>query len=339
MRAPSLLFVVSLFAACGGGGSIRSFKPITGAPRVVRALSFDANGGVMVVGGSSMASLQIQRPAGPRDPAWQVAANVPVSTSVEGRLFSQGKDRWAAIGASVYHLDDTASFKWSQVPVPMGALQILGVDATGAVYASQPQSVVRWAPGDASWTPLPDSASAIGVDSVVASDGTLYGTWLSAGVLRVTRQGTTKAVDCSTPDLGGCNTRLAYLTLDGADNLYFLLCPFTLDGRWAYELPKGASAPKRLAPLPAKYLYCRSLQALGDGTLILHATTDNTLTASAALFRLAPGSGAFEKLTADDPDNYVEVTDIATHYVARDATTVYGYGDGAFASGVVQSQP
>lgn len=349
VRLCAMLLVLS---ACPGSSDIERFEALPGAPGANADIGFTRNGDPLVIGGSStFGEMYVQRlMPGTRD-TWERAQGLApfdlgthfIRSAADGKLIANAH-------TDLYALDDEAGFVWTDLHAPArggngpggGANYVYGADRSGAFYAGDFERLTRWMPGASAWTEvaLPAGMKLYGDVGAAVIDpaGGVFAFLLNAngldGIWAVTTTTMTKVVDAQTPETAYGS--MSNLTADSSGNIYYLVCPQTLDHRYVFRLRHGATKTEQLASIPAQTPFCKSLQALPDGTLFLFAALDNQPTSPAAIYRLEPGADAFEQVTADDPAEYVTITNAGAHYVARDSSTIFGFGNGDNASGVTK---
>ncbi|MDX2092654.1 MAG: hypothetical protein SFX73_32615 [Kofleriaceae bacterium] len=306
----SLLSSLVLIAACTEEDA--PMVHIAGSPDATRTVAFDADGGLVAIGGPSAFGLaHLQRLDGEQ---WVQAEGV-AGFGARVQLIGGGDLPLYAVGeTTLYRLDDVAAFRWSAFPIPLGVTDgtVFGVDAMGAVYGidlSEGEGfVVTWMPGDQRWLELAGSRPLVATAHGYVVEPAGRVTWIDpeTGVVRLD---------------GGAQTTLvepgpfASLTYDARGNLTFLACPAEQPPRMAKRLRAGATVAQD-AMIPTSDTACHGLTTAPDGTSLL-ATLD--------------GSGAGGTLSVwrpgEDGWSRVAPATSALRYTIRDGTSAFGYAD------------
>lgn len=301
-----------------------------GAPRAIWALNFMPSGAPVVLGGPDTFGVKQMHRQRPGEPGvWEPASPGPqVATA---GMFRRGSQLYLGQDRALWRLDDEATFKWSVITLPYGATPI-GVDDTGQIYGVSNRGVFTLRDGFPTWTELPPSGFEAGMQhAVVDGEGNVYWSSLPYGISRANVLGSGRLVDCAAPEYGKCGELLSFLSLDGAGNLYFIA------GGFVHRLRKGTTTVDKLAPTPIEYPYNHQLQAMADGTLFLTSALNNRAGTDWAIFRLSRGDSKFVQITDDVGSNFVTAIESDRQYVVSDdAKTIYGFGDGSFALGIIR---
>lgn len=345
MKRSAMLAGLVLWTACGLfeedepdiSGTWTNMK---GAPIAVSGLAFDGSGEPVAIGGSStFGEYFLQRPR-PGDGLWERASGVPVG-SFGDQVFRAGDRLYARLNLHIVRLDDEQSFTWTALGNPVvdddgDSIQFLAFSPDEVVYVTATrqydvdgqlefrQVVLAWWPGQAGWTLVPGAEIRSGVwTALVDGTGALVYSTLD-GFYRGDVGGVSKILDCNVPEYRYCQDQINALVSDAAGNLTFYVCPFVTTPRQVYRIPVGGQ-PQLAAEISDDYPYCEGLQALPDGTVFLYAAVDNLTGSDGMMYRLPPGGTSLEPVAALESDY---------KHIARDASTVFRFGDGHFAAAI-----
>lgn len=250
VRLCALLLVLS---GCPGSDEISRFEVLPGAPNANADLSFTRSGEPLVIGGNStFGEMYVQRLVpGTRD-SWERAQGL-TPFGLGTHFFRRVSDDKLVASAQthLYVLDDESKFLWTDLQAPergttgpgSGANYVYGADRSGTYYAGDFARLTRWSPGAAAWTevPLPTGMELYGDvgAAVIAPAGGVFAFVLNSkgldGIWAVSASTMTKVVDAQTPE--AAYGSMSDLTVDAAGNIYYLVCPQTLDHRYVFRPP------------------------------------------------------------------------------------------------------
>ena len=202
-------------------------------------------------------------------------------------------------------------------PVDPGRWAIVGEDGSSTFYAlvqGAGLTMETWSAGSAAWAAIPGFAeTGVEQDVIVAPDGAAYIEFSPPGTEEFTYQ---RVRGGAPDDLAPCAAGAPKLyvldgSIDAASDVFFEDC----DGGQLYEIAAGGTCYAPVIALPAGA--CGLVQAARDGAVFVWPTLHGATTA----YRLLPGAHGWDTLTGE--------LDGGNGYFARDAHTVFRFGNGA----------
>jgi hypothetical protein len=328
-----LVGFIATAAACGGSGTAKhaadapaaltaTFTDL-GAPAVVQALAFDGSGApIAFAAATSAGPFTVARYAGGGSTP---AAGISATTAQVG-FVTGGSGTIAAVVADgsdveMWQLADAAAFTWAAVAVPQpptpGSWRIAGQDTAGtyvAIVDGAGLSLDDWTTGSAAWTAVPgfdEAGDEQGV--VVAPDGAVYVEYSPPATENFNYQqvvggATTSIAPCAA---GEPTVFAANGTVDAASDMFFEDCASAT----LYVVRGGGACYAPVVALPTGV--CGLAQTTADGTVFIFPTEHGDHT----MYRLAAGATTWQTITGD--------IDGIEGYVARDATTLFRFGNSA----------